>query len=162
MQSRTVLQLAVVAVSALVTVLTLLAAPVAAAPVRPPIDIAAWNVATKPNTCAGEVWQGLWMTDWHVNVVNDTIYNPSECGNGCLDNLRGRCGWITQWICERNAKSAYYHFHSTRWCTAYDITQAILACTKGEQNIGCMTTDMHHGGQGITDVKDKKKGKNGI
>lgn len=149
MQSRTLLQLALVAV------LTLLAVPAVAAPVAATPAVAARTVAAKPNSCAGEVWGGLFMTDWQLNVANDTIYNPSECGNGCLDNFRGRCGWITHWICERNAQSAYYHFSSSRFCTAYDITQAVLACTRGEQNIGCMTTTIRHGGQGIT---DKKKG----
>lgn len=74
---------------------------------------------------------------WKVDVAGDAGYNVN-CGDGCLANLRGRCGVISGWNCVRNPDGgAHYDFYTDIGCTAYDVTSAMLACTKNEQNIPC-------------------------
>lgn len=87
------------------------------------------------NYCYGEYKSTDYW--WRVDVAGDDKYN-TVCGNGCLDNLRGRCGVITSWGCNRNPDGgAHYEFFTDIGCTSYDVTQAILACTNNEQNIPC-------------------------
>jgi hypothetical protein len=91
--------------------------------------------ATTTNHCNATAY-GV-GNSWTVTVVKDTQYNK-QCGGGCLDNLRGRCGAITMWGCSRNSDGgARYEFDTTDFCSDYDVTQAMLACTKKEQNIPC-------------------------
>lgn len=87
------------------------------------------------NYCYGK-GETLFLS-WQIDVVNDVYYNL-QCGDGCLANLRGRCGVITSWNCVLNSDgSAHYDFLTSTFCTAFDVTSAMLACTKNEQNIPC-------------------------
>lgn len=66
---------------------------------------------------------------WVVNLDNDAAHNK-QCGGGCLDNIRGRCGAVTGWRCERNtAGTGIYHFSTSAFCTLNDMTQALHACS---------------------------------
>ncbi|EOD43882.1 hypothetical protein GTA08_BOTSDO09652 [Neofusicoccum parvum] len=81
----------------------------------------------RSNTC---ITDGGAVRGWRINVDNDAAYNK-QCGGGCLDNIRGRCGVVTSWACGRDdAGTATYHFYTTSGCTPYDMTQALHACTK--------------------------------
>ncbi|KKY14746.1 hypothetical protein UCDDS831_g08023 [Diplodia seriata] len=74
---------------------------------------------------------------WSIYLDNDAYYNK-KCGNGCLDNIRGRCGVVTSWECSRDANNrAHMNFYTTIGCSNYDMTQALHACTKKEQTIDC-------------------------
>lgn len=96
---------------------------------------AAFPTFVDANYCYGQ--NGGVFIDWKIDVAKDSTYN-GNCGAGCLDNLRGRCGAISDWGCNRNPDGgAHYEFLTTAGCTAYGVTQAMLACTRQEQNIPC-------------------------
>lgn len=74
---------------------------------------------------------------WSIYLDNDPYYNK-QCGGGCLDNIRGRCGVVTSWECSRDGNNrGHMTFFTSIGCTDYDMTQALHACTKGEQTIDC-------------------------
>ncbi|ETS76074.1 hypothetical protein PFICI_11461 [Pestalotiopsis fici W106-1] len=88
------------------------------------------------NYCAGYKELAIW-TRWQIVIANDTEYN-SDCGRGCLDNVRGRCGPVTFWECERNEEGrGHFKFLTNSFCTTDDMMEAIYACTKDEQDTDC-------------------------
>ncbi|KAL0254262.1 hypothetical protein SLS55_009736 [Diplodia seriata] len=76
-------------------------------------------------------------SNWDIYLDNDVYYNK-HCGNGCLDNIRGKCGDVLNWGCARNdAGQAHMTFSIANGCTSDHMTQALKKCTKGEQTIEC-------------------------
>jgi hypothetical protein len=105
--------------------------------------------AKDPNVCIGT--NHALAIRWDIWVQNEKKYN-TQCGNGCLDNFRGRCGAVTDWGCDLGKDGhGYYHFTTQALCQDVDMQAAVKACTKGEINIHCTTTDtplteaMRHG-----------------
>ncbi|EKG12648.1 hypothetical protein MPH_10237 [Macrophomina phaseolina MS6] len=83
-------------------------------------------LARRTNVCLAE--DGA-IKRWAVNIDNDSAYNK-QCGGGCLDNIRGRCGVVTDWGCERNGlDTGLYRFKTSAFCSLNDMTQALHACT---------------------------------
>ncbi|GME65739.1 hypothetical protein GTA08_BOTSDO09653 [Neofusicoccum parvum] len=93
------------------------------------------KVVKRSNSCTNDF--GVVYATWSIYLDNDATYNK-QCGGGCLDNIRGRCGDVTDWGCTRDsAGTAHYTFNTVSGCTNYDMTQALHACSK--QTIDCST-----------------------
>lgn len=89
-------------------------------------------------SCVGQDTDGDLAINWNVVVNHDSKYDTGGCGAGFLDNFRGRCGTISNWGCNiGDNDSANMNFDTSLFCTAYDITQAILAATGGAVNLAC-------------------------
>lgn len=94
------------------------------------------KLARRANSCTHLSYE-IFAHKWEIYLDNDANYNK-QCGGGCLDNIRGRCTTVTDWGCSRDdAGQAYMHFLTPAGCSDYDMTQALKACTKGEQTIDC-------------------------
>ncbi|KAK0516037.1 hypothetical protein JMJ35_002071 [Cladonia borealis] len=77
--------------------------------------------------------------NYGVLIPNDSEYDKS-CGEGFLDNLRGRCGVISGWGCGYTGAentTAALSFSTVNTCTEWDVTQALLAASYGKLNIPC-------------------------
>ncbi|KAL0259196.1 hypothetical protein SLS55_006701 [Diplodia seriata] len=106
-----------------------------------PIDTSAAAPSNKlvrrANSCTSQNYQ-IMANKWSVYLDNDTYYNK-KCGNGCLDNIRGRCNNVSDWGCSRDANGqAHMTFLTPAGCSNWAMTQALKACTKGEQTIDCL------------------------
>jgi hypothetical protein len=65
-------------------------------------------------SCVGVDKNALFQ--WAVVVNNDSKYDPTTCGAGFLDNLRGRCSVITDWACDiGDNDSANMAFDTNGW-----------------------------------------------
>ena len=91
------------------------------------------------STCQGT--SALISNGWGVYFADNTLGgndHPRGLGGGLLDNLRGRCGAITGW--NPNLDSAGTGlgttFSTSDFCTAFDISQAIVAAAGGESITG--------------------------
>ncbi|GME34945.1 uncharacterized protein LTHEOB_11506 [Neofusicoccum parvum] len=94
------------------------------------------NLVRRTNSCSSKNYQ-IMANLWNVYLDNDADYNK-QCGGGCLDNIRGRCTNVTDWKCERDsAGQAHMNFLTPSGCSNWAMTQALKACTKGEQTIDC-------------------------
>ncbi|KAF4302221.1 hypothetical protein GTA08_BOTSDO09653 [Botryosphaeria dothidea] len=116
--------------TALLAITTATASPITAN------DNSSNDLVRRSNSCTNTFY--VLAAKWDVYLDNDASYNK-QCGGGCLDNIRGRCGVVTDWGCERNGGTAHMHFSTGSGCTNYDMTQALKACTKGQQTINCST-----------------------
>ncbi|KAK7718897.1 hypothetical protein SLS57_006007 [Botryosphaeria dothidea] len=103
--------------TALLAITTATASPITAN------DNSSNDLVRRSNSCTNTFY--VLAAKWDVYLDNDASYNK-QCGGGCLDNIRGRCGVVTDW-------------GTGSGCTNYDMTQALKACTKGQQTINCST-----------------------
>lgn len=56
--------------------------------------------ATVPEDDACSMVEGFGYNNWQVYATKDSMPIDQVCGQGYLDNFRGRCGVISDWGCE--------------------------------------------------------------
>lgn len=71
------------------------------------------------------------FNDWDITIPSDDRFDGDRCGSGFLDNLRGQCGIITRWECDRNGADATLKFETTRMCELTRVNAAIYAASRG-------------------------------
>lgn len=122
--------------ASLITALVLAAGAIAS-PITPNVQ-SDMKLSRRANSCTTSNYE-IMAKQWNVYLDNDAYYNK-QCGGGCLDNIRGRCGSIvTGWGCDRDANGqAHMSFMTPAGCSNWAITQALNACTKKEQTIDCV------------------------
>ena len=81
-------------------------------------------------------------TEWALLVEGDRQNESGGCGEGILDNLRGRCGVITTWGCQYvgadGSNTALATFWTTNGCSDVDVTDVVLAASYGKVNVPCL------------------------
>ena len=81
-------------------------------------------------------------TQWALIVTGDRPRESGGCGEGILDNLRGRCGVITTWGCQYvgadGSNTALATFWTTNGCSDVDVTDVVLAASSGSVNVPCV------------------------
>ena len=81
-------------------------------------------------------------TQWALLVTGDRQNESGGCGEGVLDNLRGRCGIITSWGCQYvgadGSNTALATFWTETGCLDVDVTDVVLAASSGQVNVPCV------------------------
>ena len=139
-KALSIISLAATLESSLPSVLAAPSPPFGAASTLARRDVPLTDASWDTNLCYYN--DKLPATEWALLVEGDRQNESGGCGEGILDNLRGRCGVITTWGCQYvgagGSNTALATFWTTNACSDVDVTDVVLAASYGKVNVPCV------------------------
>lgn len=101
------------------------------------------------DTCDSDVNTGL--AGHYIVTLVDWGNDPRGCGRGVLDNLRGQCGDVDEWVCDtRENNGAFMTFYLSGPRKAHCLKDAVWLASppdKREEGFCCTWNEGMGGGQ---------------